>query len=107
MCKCDDLFGVYLLLLILGKYLTEHNYRLSKLTEPSGGITPADIEIIQEMQETQEILEKAGIKNDLLASIKSVLVERNIMLGKPSSQSYVLSDSGRAFFEEIVRHYGG
>lgn len=104
--KTDITMKAYMLLLILGKYLTEHNYRLSKLTEPSGGITHADIEVIQEMPDTQEILEKSGVKSNLLASIKSVLVERSILLEKPSSQSYILSDSGRAFFDEIKNYYG-
>ena len=89
-------------LLLLGKYLTEHNFRISKLTEPSGGITHADIEEIQEMPDTSEILEKANMKNDLHTMIKSKLVERHIMIEKPGSPSYILADSGRAFFEEIL-----
>ena len=96
-----------LLLLLLGKYLTEHNYRISKLIDPTGGITRADIEIIQEMPDTQEILEKAKMKIDLHAMIKSVLVDRHIMLEKPGSQSYILADSGKAFFDEIVKNYEG
>jgi hypothetical protein len=96
-----------LLLLLLGKYLTENNYRLSKLTDSSGGITIADIEAINEMPDTQEILEKGKMKNDLASAIKSILVERHIMLEKPSSQSYILSDSGRTFFDEIVKSYEG
>ena len=105
--KTDISMKACLLLLLLGKYLTEHNYRISKLIDPTGGITRADIEIIQEMPDTQEILEKAKMKIDLHAMIKSVLVDRHIMLEKPGSQSYILADSGKAFFDEIVKNYEG
>ncbi|MBT4836710.1 MAG: hypothetical protein HON94_05130 [Methylococcales bacterium] len=105
--KTDVMMKACLLLLLLGKYLTENNYRLSKLTDSSGGITIADIEAINEMPDTQEILEKGKMKNDLASAIKSILVERHIMLEKPSSQSYILSDSGRTFFDEIVKSYEG
>jgi len=103
--KTDITMKACLLLLLLGKYLTEHNYRISKLIDPSGGITRADIEAMQEIPDTQEILEKAKMKNDLHAMIKSVLVDRHIMLEKPGSQSYILADSGKAFFDEIVKNY--
>lgn len=103
--KTDITMRACLLLLLLGKYLTAYNYRISKLTDPSGGITLADIEIIQEMPDTYEILEKANMKNDLYALIKTILIDRHIMLEKPGSQSYILSDSGRAFFDEIVSNY--
>lgn len=105
--KTDIMMKACLLLLLLGKYLTEHNYRISKLSTSSGGITHADIEAMHEMPDTQEILEKAKMKNDLHSMIKSVLVDRHIMLEKLGSESYILSDSGRAFFEEIVKNYEG
>lgn len=104
--KTDISMRACLLLLLLGKYLTENNFRLSKLTDPSGGITAADIEAMQEMPDTDEILEKANIKKDLLTEIKTTLVNRNILLEKPSLQTYILSDSGRAFFDEIIKNYG-
>ncbi|PKQ73654.1 condensin complex protein MksE [Aeromonas sobria] len=103
--KTDISMKACLLLLLLGKYLTENNFRLSKLTDFSGGINAADIEAIQEMPDTNEILEKANIKKDLHTEIKNTLVNRNILLEKPSSQSYILSDSGRAFFNEIINNY--
>lgn len=103
--KTDITMKVCVLLLLLGKYLTEHNYRIGKLTEPSGGITNADFEVIQQMPDTQEILEKSGLNSDLPTAIKSVLVDRYILLQKPGSLAYILSDSGKAFFEEIVKNY--
>jgi len=103
--KTDITMKTCLLLLLLGKYITENNFRMSKLTEPSGGITEADIDAIMEMSDTPEILEKAKMKNDLLPLIKSILVKRSILLEKPGAQSYILSDSGRAFYDEIIKSY--
>ena len=103
--KTDITMRASLLLLLLGKYITEFNFRFSKLTEISGGITKSDIDLIQEMPNTQEILEKANMKNDLQSLIKTNLVDRHIMLEKVDTQSYILSDSGRAFFDEIIHNY--
>ncbi|WP_026970843.1 condensin complex protein MksE [Aliagarivorans marinus] len=103
--KTEITMKACLLLLILGKYINENNYRLSKLTEPSGGITRADIEEMQEEEDTVELIEKAKLKNDLHSEIKNVLVNRNIMLEKPSEESYILSDAGRAFFNEVIANY--
>lgn len=105
--KTDISMKACLLLLLLGKYITENNYRLSKLTDVSGGINAADIEAIQDMSDTTEILEKANMKKDLHTEIKNILVNRHILLEKPSSQSYVLSDSGRSFFNELIKNYEG
>lgn len=103
--KTDITMKASLLLLLIGKYLTEHNLRMSKLVDANGGLTVADIETIAEMPYTQEILEKAKISQDLHAVIRSTLVERNIMYEKPSDKSYLLSDAGQAFFTEIVARY--
>ena len=103
--KSDITMKVCVLLLLMGKYLTENNYRISKLIDPSGGLTEADFEAIQHMPDTAEILEKSAMKRDFNASIKPILVERNIMLQKIGSNAFILSDSGRAFFDEIVDSY--
>lgn len=103
--KTDITMRASLLLLMLGKYLNEHNYRVTKLTEYSGGISRADIEIIQEMPDVRELIEKAQLKNDLFTEFKNVLVNRNIMLEKPSSETFILSDAGKAFFEEIFINF--
>lgn len=44
-------------------------------------------------------------KTGLKAAIRMILVDRNIMLQKVSSEVYLLSDAGRAFFNEVVEHY--
>lgn len=103
--KSDITMKACILLMLIGKYITESRSRLSKLTDPSGGLTDADIEAIEEMTDTAEILDRCGIKQDLQVAIKTILVERNIMLQKASSEVYLLSDAGRAFFDEIVEHY--
>ncbi len=102
--KTDITMKVCVLLLIMGKYLIEHNHRLTRLTEPSGGVSESDFDAMQEMPNTQEILYKSKIK-DFTSAVKSVLIDRNILLQKPSSDEYILSDGGRAFFQEIVSEY--
>ena len=102
--KTDITMKVCVLLLLIGKYLTESNFRLTKLTESSGGLTNADFDAIQERPDTQEILDKSKIK-DFRTGIKSILVDKNILLQKPGSHSYILSDAGRFFFTEIVANY--
>lgn len=103
--KTDITMKAALLLLMLGKYINEQNYRFSKLTEPSGGITRSDIEFIQGMEDVQELIEKAKLRNDLFSEFKNVLVNRNLMLEMSGSERFILSDAGVAFFEEIVRNY--
>jgi len=105
--KTDITMKACVLLLLMGKYLTENNYRISKLIDPTGGLTEADFEAIQDMPDTAEILEKSSMKRDFSASIKPILVERNIMLQKIGESTFILSDSGRAFFDEIVGNYQG
>lgn len=105
--KTDITMKACVLLLLMGKYLTENNYRISKLTDPTGGLTEADFEAIQGMPDTAEILEKSGMKQNFSKSVGSTLIERNIMLQKIGSEAYILSDSGKAFFDEIVEGYQG
>ncbi len=100
--KTDVTMRAYVLLLLIAKYLNAQNYRFTKLTEADGGISDADISSISAMKDTGELMEKAGIKGDLLGNIKNVLVKRNILLEKASSSSYILSDSGNAFLQELI-----
>lgn len=102
--KTDPTMKAYLLLVLIAKYLNDHNYRFTKLTDADAGITDADISAMASMPDTEELIDKAGIKGDLLTNIKNVLVKRNIMLEKASSNSYVLSDSGKAFFQELTEN---
>lgn len=103
--KTDITMKICILLRMIGKYITENNYKITKLTAATGGLTSADFEAIQQMPTTTEILEKSGMKTDIKLSILSVLVERNILLEKPSSEAYVLSDVGREFFDQIADNY--
>lgn len=100
--KTDATMRAYLLLVIIAKFLNDHNYRFSKLTDSDAGISDADIAKMASTSDTEELMEKAGLKGGLLNNIKNVLVKRNIMLEKPSSNSYILSDAGKAFFQELI-----
>lgn len=100
--KSEIAMKAYCLLLLLGKYLTTHNYTLSKLTSEKGGLSQADFHKIEAMPHTQEILERAGMGDDLFRNIKSILIERGVMFEKPSEQKFVLSNAGKAFFDELM-----
>ncbi|PLA73419.1 hypothetical protein CYQ88_11260 [Hydrogenovibrio sp. SC-1] len=103
--KTDMTMKAYILLLLLGKYLNEQNYRFTKLTASDGGLTVGDINAVGQMPDTTELLEKSGMKNGLMNNIKNVLVKRNILLEKASSETYILSDAGKAFFQEILTNH--
>lgn len=104
--KTDISMKVYFMLLIIGKYLTANGQALSKITSHTGGLTPDDFKKMLEMPYVEQILEKARIdikdEEGLTSTIKTLLVERGVMLEKPSSQSFVLSDAGKAFFAELM-----
>ncbi|WP_417439890.1 condensin complex protein MksE [Idiomarina abyssalis] len=103
--KTDLAMKACLLLLIITKYINEQNYSFTKLTESNGGITHADIEIMQEMPDVQELIEKAKLNTNLHTEIKNVLVNRHIMLVKPSSSTYILSNAGRAFLDMLIKNF--
>lgn len=103
--KTDATLKIYILLLLIAKYINDNNYRLDKLTSPDKGLHMADIEAISEMPYTKEIAEKADLKKDLFSHIKSSLVDRGILLEKAGTTSYVLSDAGLAFFKEVQEQF--
>ncbi|MBU2878741.1 MULTISPECIES: condensin complex protein MksE [Aliiglaciecola] len=103
--KTDVTMKAALLLLMLGKYINEQNYRFSKLTEQNGGITKTDILALQEIDDIQELIEKARLKSDLFTEFKNVLINRNLLLELPGNERFILSDAGRVFYEEVVRVY--
>lgn len=103
--KTDITMKAYVLLLLIGKFITEQSYQLSKLTEKNGGLSIADFELMEEMSETQEVLQKTGLKNGLYNAVKSVLIDRSILLEQPSSKTYILSDAGKVFFDQIIETY--
>lgn len=104
--KTDITVKAYLLLLIIFKYLNDHNLRPSKVFPSGSGLNLADIETMEEMEDTAELLDKADLKRSLKIHIKSMLVERNILLEKVGATAYVLSDAGMAFFEEVTHSFG-
>lgn len=103
--KTDITMKAALLLLMLGKFINEQNFRFTKLTEPSGGITRADIDSLREMDDVQELIEKAKLKSDLFSEFKNVLINRNLLLELPGSERFILSESGVAFFDEVVKNF--
>jgi hypothetical protein len=103
--KTDLTMKICVLLLILGKHLNNKNYKLSKLTDITGGISKADIEEMEENEETKELLTRANLKKGLFVAIQSNLINKNILLEKPSDGTFILSDIGIEFFEDIFKNY--
>ena len=104
--KTDVSMRAQVLLMLIGKYLNNQNLSLKKLSNLNTGLSLADIAGIQAMPESAELLMRAGMReDDLLSSIKSILVERNILLEKSSSQSYILSAIGEKFYEDLKPLY--
>lgn len=106
--KTDVTLKASIFLLMIGKYLNEYNYHIGKLTDASGGLTDVDFNKIMEMSDTQELLEKLSVNSDFKQAIQPVLVERNILLKKGDAPvKYILSDAGKAFFDEVTVDYLG
>lgn len=103
--KTEIAMKAYCLLLIIGKYVTSHNYKIDKLSSASDGLMLSDIDKIGLLPDTVEILQRAGLNEDLFKSIKSTLIERQIMFENPITQHFVLSDSGMAFYEELTADF--
>ncbi len=45
------------------------------------------------------------MKGSLSSEVKNTLVGRKLLLEIPGAQKYILSDAGRAFFDEVVQYY--
>ncbi len=106
--KTDVTLRASVFLLMIGKYLNEYNYHIGKLTDASGGLTDSDFDKIMKMSDTQELLEKLSVNSDFRQAIQPVLVERNILLKKGDTPvKYILSDAGKAFFDEVTADYIG
>jgi len=106
--KTDISMKVYFLLLIIGKYLTVNGHSITKITSHTGGLTPDDFKEMANIPYVDQILEKSKMtgksEDSLMGHVKNLLVDRGIMLEKPSSKSYVLSEAGKAFFEELMEN---
>lgn len=103
--KTEIAMKAYCLLLLIGKYMTTQNYKIERLSSAGHGLSLAEINKISLMPDTEEILQRAGLNDDLLKSIKSVLMERQIILENPITQNFVLSASGQVFFEELIERF--
>lgn len=103
--KTDISMKCAILLMILGKFVINGNYRMSKLTEASGGITADELAILENDDDVIELLEKGRMKGSLSSEVKNTLVGRKLLLEIPGAQKYILSDAGRAFFDEVVQNY--
>ncbi|PKI02507.1 hypothetical protein [Glaciecola sp. 33A] len=103
--KNDITLKASLLLLMMGKYLNDNNYRLTKLTDPTGGFSQQDIAQMQEYPDNQELITKAKLSLDLNAEINTILVKRGIAQEKVATSDIILTDAGKAFFENIVKAF--
>lgn len=103
--KTDISMKCAILLMILGKFVINGNYRMSKLTGASGGITADELAILENDDDVIELLEKGRMKGSLSSEVKNTLVGRKLLLEIPGAQKYILSNAGRAFFDEVVQNY--
>ena len=103
--KNDITLKASLLLLMMGKYLNDNNYRLTKLTDPTGGFSKQDIGLMQEHPDNQELITKAKLSTDINSEINTILVKRGIAQEKVATNDIILTDAGKAFFDNIVRSF--
>lgn len=95
---------IYLLLVIIGKYLVIQGYSLNKIYHETAGLTVDDFHNMANIPHIIEILEKSKMgqhPNEISGLIKSNLIDRGILWEKPSTNTYILTNSGRAFFDEL------
>lgn len=101
----DITMKICVLLIVIGKFINHKGYVLGKITDPAGGLDEADIEAIAAMPDTAELLEKTGLKKGFKAAFISTLVERKLMLQKPSDGRFILAASGRSFFQQLMHNF--
>ena len=87
--KTEIAMKAYCLFLIIGKYMTTQNSKIERLSSAGHALSLSEINKISLMPDTEEILQRAGLNNDLFKSIKSVLMERQIILKNPITQNFV------------------
>lgn len=103
--KTEIAMKAQILLLLIGKYLNNNNFSLQKIKHLNVGLTRSDITGIQNMPETIELLNRAGMGDDVFSQIKNILVERHILLEKTTSDAFILSAIGEKFFDELQPLY--
>ncbi len=102
--KTDVVMRIYLLLVIIGKYLVIQGYSLNKIYHEAAGLTVDDFQNMANVPHLIEILEKSKMgqhPNEIFGLIKSNLIDRGIFWEKPSTNTYILTNAGRAFFDEL------
>lgn len=102
--KTDVVMRIYLLLVIIGKYLVIQGYSLNKIYHETAGLTVDDFHNMANVPHIIEILEKSKMgqhPNEISGLIKSNLIDRGILWEKPSTNTYILTNAGRAFFDEL------
>lgn len=109
--KTELSMKAYILLVVIGHYVNTQGFvttsdrSSSKLSAINGGLTLADIDKIQETPVMKEMLERADMKGDLYKTIKSIMIDRNIMHRHPITQNIILSGAGTHFYDELTRNY--
>ena len=108
--KSPQAMKVIILLVIIGHYLNKHKYSPTKLTcAKTGGLVEEDFTAIESMTYVEEILEKANItkKGDTSFQDKviNILVYRGVMVERPTSKAYILTDAGKAFYEDVMQGF--
>ena len=105
--KTDITMKAYCLLLIIGKYLMINNYSLDKIMSEKAGLSIDDFKQMEQVPYIEEILEKAKFTDkkghNFYSLVLTTLVEREIMLEKKSAKLFILSDAGKAFFQELLQ----
>jgi len=103
--KTDVIMRCYVLLLIIAKHMNDINKSHNQLMSLNGGISKAEIDLLNENSDVKELLKKCDFnsKDDLFTNIKSQLIDRHILLEKTGSHRYVLSQAGKFFFDEISK----
>lgn len=108
--KSAQAMKVIVLLIIIGHYLNKYKYSFTKLTcAKTGGLTEDDFTAIEGLDYVQEILEKSSItKNgdtNFYDKVVTVLVYRGIMVERPTARAFILTDAGKAFYEDVMQGF--
>ncbi|MCG5526176.1 hypothetical protein LRB11_14760 [Ectothiorhodospira haloalkaliphila] len=87
-------------LLVLGRGVLEAGYLFEVLTRHEAGVSPELLESIGESATMRQILAACNVDYPLSRAVKVALVDRDIAYYN-SRGHLVLSDAGKAFFEDL------
>lgn len=99
-----------IMLLVIGHYVNKDKRSPNRIfCAKTGGLYEEDFQKMEAMPDIAEVLEKADITTktdrDLHAQVVNLLVNRGIMMEKSSSKSYVMTDAGKAFYNDVVTNF--